>query len=68
VITEFKSHRVNTPRKAGGLGKMDIPMLADKNGDIAKKYGIYKVSRFKLIFGSFELMDVTSKSRVVKLR
>jgi len=33
---------VNTPRKQGGLGKMDIPLLADKTGDIAKAYGVYK--------------------------
>lgn len=39
--------RVNTPRKQGGLGKMDIPLLADKTGDIAKAYGVYKVVFFK---------------------
>jgi len=33
---------VSTPRKQGGLGPMNIPLLADKNGDIAKAYGIYK--------------------------
>ena len=35
-------YRVNTPRKQGGLGSMDIPLLADKNSDIAKAYGVYK--------------------------
>lgn len=33
---------VNTPRKQGGLGEMDIPLLADKNCEIAKAYGVYK--------------------------
>ncbi|KAG8179476.1 hypothetical protein JTE90_029282 [Oedothorax gibbosus] len=33
---------INTPRKDGGLGKMDIPMLADKNAKIAKDYGVYE--------------------------
>jgi len=33
---------VNTPRKQGGLGEMGIPLLADKNCDIAQRYGVYK--------------------------
>ncbi|CAL1265319.1 unnamed protein product [Larinioides sclopetarius] len=33
---------INTPRKEGGLGKMNIPLLADKTCDIAKAYGVYK--------------------------
>nr|BAN20543.1 thioredoxin peroxidase 1 [Riptortus pedestris] len=32
---------INTPRKMGGLGGLDIPLLADKNGRIARSYGIY---------------------------
>lgn len=31
---------VNTPRKQGGLGEMNIPLLADKSGKIAKAYGV----------------------------
>jgi len=34
--------RVNTPRKQGGLGPMNIPLLADKKYDISKAYGVYK--------------------------
>jgi len=30
---------VNTPRKEGGLGKLDIPILADFNKTIAHNYG-----------------------------
>ncbi|XKL66026.1 hypothetical protein PGB90_009446 [Kerria lacca] len=32
---------VNTPRKEGGLGTMNIPLLADKSTNIAKAYGVY---------------------------
>ncbi|KPI85498.1 Tryparedoxin peroxidase [Leptomonas seymouri] len=31
---------VNTPRKKGGLGEMKIPVLADKNMEIARDYGV----------------------------
>jgi peroxiredoxin 1 len=33
---------VNTSRKQGGLGKMNIPLLADKNMEISNKYGVLK--------------------------
>jgi alkyl hydroperoxide reductase subunit AhpC len=33
---------INTPRKEGGLGPMNIPMLADKNAKISKHYGVYR--------------------------
>lgn len=32
---------VNTPRNEGGLGKMQIPLFADKSGAVAKEYGVY---------------------------
>jgi len=32
---------INTPRKQGGLGDMNIPLLADKSAKIARAYGIY---------------------------
>ena len=35
---------INTPREAGGLGKMNIPILADRTHAISKKYGVLKVS------------------------
>lgn len=31
---------VNTPRKQGGLGQMNIPLLADKSLSIARSYGV----------------------------
>ena len=33
---------INTPRKEGGLGKMNIPLLADKSTKVSKDYGVYK--------------------------
>lgn len=32
---------VNTPRNQGGLGQMNIALLADKAATIAKSYGVY---------------------------
>ena len=34
---------INTPREKGGLGPMDIPLLADNNMEIARAYGVLKV-------------------------
>jgi alkyl hydroperoxide reductase subunit AhpC len=31
---------INTPRKKGGLGEMDIPVIADFSKEIARKYGV----------------------------
>lgn len=31
---------MNTPRKQGGLGEMNIPLLADKSSKIARNYGV----------------------------
>lgn len=33
---------VNTPRKLGGLGEMNIPIIADRTHEISKKYGVFK--------------------------
>lgn len=33
---------INTSRKEGGLGQMNIPLLADKNMKIARAYGVLK--------------------------
>jgi len=32
----------NMPRKEGGLGEMKIPLLADKNMDISRSYGVLR--------------------------
>ncbi|XP_039260918.2 peroxiredoxin-like [Styela clava] len=33
---------VNTPRKLGGIGQMNIPIIADRNHEISRKYGVLK--------------------------
>ncbi|CAF1225234.1 unnamed protein product [Didymodactylos carnosus] len=33
---------INTARKQGGLGKMNIPLMSDKNMEISTKYGVLK--------------------------
>jgi len=33
---------VNTSRRQGGLGKMNIPLMSDKNMEICTKYGVLK--------------------------
>ena len=32
---------INTPREQGGLGKIQIPLLADLTHQISKDYGVY---------------------------
>ena len=41
-ILDVYFFRINTPRKEGGLGKMNIPLLADKSCKVSKDYGVYK--------------------------
>ena len=33
---------IEKPRKAGGLGKMNIPLVADKTMKISRDYGVLK--------------------------
>ncbi|MPC15813.1 Peroxiredoxin 1 [Portunus trituberculatus] len=42
TITSKSEALVNTPRKDGGLGQMNIPLLADKSMEISKAYGVLK--------------------------
>lgn len=37
----FSVNRINTPRRQGGLGSINIPLLADLNHQISKDYGVY---------------------------
>jgi len=48
---------INTPRKQGGLGNMNIPLLADKNTDIAQRYGVYLESGGLSFRGLFIIDD-----------
>lgn len=41
--SEFSHHAwTNVPRKKGGLGSLELPLIADKNMAISKKYGVLK--------------------------
>ena len=44
ILTTGNFCRINAPRKDGGLGEMNIPLLANKTGEIAPKYDVYNVS------------------------
>lgn len=48
---------VNTPRKQGGLGSMNIPLLADKSMNIAKSYGVLKDDEGLAFRGLFIIDD-----------
>ncbi|KAG9394571.1 hypothetical protein J8273_3821 [Carpediemonas membranifera] len=47
----------NTPRKEGGVGSLSIPMIADNNHDIAKKYGVYLLEAGVALRGLFIIDD-----------
>jgi len=55
---------VNTPRKQGGLGKMNIPLLADRTHDISRRYGVLKADEGIAFRGLF-LIDVNGTLRQI---
>ena len=58
---------INTPRKQGGLGKMNIPILADKTHDVSRRSGVLKEDEGIAFRGLFlideagNLRQITSK-------
>ena len=44
---------VNTPRKQGGLGEINFPLISDLTHTISKKYGVYIEEDGHTIRGSF---------------
>ncbi|KAI3390077.1 hypothetical protein SNEBB_004439 [Seison nebaliae] len=48
---------INTPRKQGGLGKMNIPIVADTTHEIAKKFGVLKEDEGIAFRGLFIIDD-----------
>lgn len=48
---------INTPRKEGGLGKMNIPLLADLTKQIAKDYGVLLEDAGHTLRGLFIIDD-----------
>lgn len=48
---------MNTPRKEGGLGKLDIPLLSDLTHTISKDYGVYLEDNGHTLRGLFIIDD-----------
>ena len=57
---------VNTARKQGGLGSLDIPLLADKSASISKSYGVYKEDE-GLTFRGLFIIDEMQRLRQVTI-
>merc|ERR1712168_314990 len=57
---------INTPRKQGGLGEMKIPLLADKNCEISKAYGVYKADDGVAFRGLF-IIDAKGNLRQITI-
>lgn len=45
------------PRKQGGLGTFEMPIIADGGGHIARKYGIYREEEGNTFRGLFVIDD-----------
>jgi len=56
----------NTPRKAGGLGDMKIPLLADKSMAISRAYGVLKEDE-GLDFRGLFIIDDKQKLRQITI-
>lgn len=48
---------INTPRKEGGLGQINIPLLSDQTHSIAKDYGVYLEDLGHTLRGLFIIDD-----------
>lgn len=57
---------INTPRKRGGLGQMNIPILSDKNAKIARAYGVYNEESGFPFRGLF-IIDAHQKVRQITI-
>lgn len=57
---------INTPRKEGGLGKMNIPILADLTKQMSKDYGVLLEDAGHTLRGLF-IIDGDSKLRQITM-
>ena len=48
---------MNTPRKEGGLGRLEIPLLSDLTHTISKDYGVYLEDNGHTLRGLFIIDD-----------
>jgi len=56
----------NTPRNRGGLGPMSIPILSDKTGEIARRWGVMKHDEGNAFRGLF-IVDPAGKLRQITI-
>jgi len=56
----------NTPRNRGGLGPMAIPILADKGGNIARRWGVLKEDEGNAFRGLF-IIDPAGNLRQITI-
>ncbi|KAK4336688.1 hypothetical protein RND71_044114 [Anisodus tanguticus] len=56
----------NVPRNQGGLGQMNIPLLADKSGKISKDYGVY-IEEEGITFRGLFIIDNHGKLRQITI-
>ena len=40
-LAKFSTFRIKTPRKEGGLGPIQIPLMSDLTHQMSKDYGVY---------------------------
>ena len=50
---------MNTPRKEGGLGRLEIPLLSDLTHTISKDYGVYLEENGHIIDDKGVLRQIT---------
>lgn len=55
---------INTPRKQGGLGELNIPLLADKSMKISRDYGVLD-EESGIPFRGLYIIDVNQKLRQI---
>ena len=55
---------VNTPRKEGGVGMLDLPLIADNTHSLAKEYGVYIEEAGVALRGLF-IIDPEQKVRQI---
>jgi len=62
---------IRTPRKDGGLGQLDIPLVADTSKTISKKYGVLVEDENDAMYGAalrgLFLIDPTGKIRSLQI-
>lgn len=55
---------INTPRKQGGLGELNIPLLADKSMKVSREYGVLD-EESGIPFRGLYIIDANQKLRQI---